>query len=85
MARRKAELESLLRDRVYRHPDVMAVRREAQQALAETFAAYLRRPELLPEAPLSRVPQHGLARTVADYLAGMTDRYALAQARAICG
>jgi dGTPase len=75
LARRKKELESFLRDRVYRHPQVIAVRREAQGRLQTMFEGYARRPELLPVRYRERADQVGIRRAVGDYLAGMTDRY----------
>lgn len=78
-AAKKADLEAFLYDRVYRHPRVMDVRRAAQAKLAEMFAAYERRPDLLPEGFRRRADEVGLRRTIGDYLAGMTDRFALAQ------
>ena len=39
------------------------------------FQGYLRRPELLPEKFLRRSQSVGLARSVGEYLAGMTDRF----------
>jgi dGTPase len=78
-ADQKAELQTFLYDRVYRHPRVMAVRRDAQAKLAEMFTSYECRPEKLPENFRQRAMDVGLERTIGDYLAGMTDRFALAQ------
>ena len=72
----KRELEAFLRDRVYRHPDVLRVRLDAQAMLREMFAGYVARPELLPASFSGRIERVGLRRSVSDYLAGMTDRYA---------
>jgi len=76
LAEQKSELERFLYARVYRHPDVLRLRSEAQRYLREMFAGYQARPELMPLSFRDRVPQAGLKRTVGDYLAGMTDRYA---------
>ena len=73
----KTELESLLAERVYRHPQVLQMRAQVQAQLDEMFHGYVDRPELLPESFRSRAATAGLARTVGDYLAGMTDRFAL--------
>jgi dGTPase len=81
----KAELEDFLFQRVYQHPQVLEVRATAQDALGQLFAHIQAQPELLPSRFASRVPEDGLARTVGDYLAGMTDRFALSQYRAIHG
>jgi dGTPase len=71
----KAELEEFLYERVYRHPQLAAVRREAQSRLRAMFDGYLKRPELLPEKFRARGAEVGPARSVGDYLAGMTDRF----------
>jgi dGTPase len=76
LAGQKHELEAFLRVRVYRHPEVLKHRTQAQAALQTMFDGYLARPELLPERFRARAERAGLARTVGDYLAGMTDRYA---------
>jgi dGTPase len=73
----KTELETFLFERVYRHPEVLRVRHEVQSRLEAMFRGYVRRPDLLPDQFFLRADQHGLERTVADYLAGMTDRFAL--------
>jgi dGTPase len=77
LAELKAELEATLYERVYRHPQVLQMRGKAQARLVEMFGGYLRRPESMPESFLARAADFGLPRTVGDYLAGMTDRFAL--------
>ncbi len=77
LAEQKHELESFLSERVYRHRDVMAHRREAQGRLAAMFERYVSSPELMSERFCRRSQTAGLRRTVADYLAGMTDRFAV--------
>jgi dGTPase len=76
LAAQKLELEQFLAQRVYKHPQLLAVRRAAQEMLARMFAGYLARPELLPASFRARGAHVGWPRTVGDYLAGMTDRYA---------
>jgi dGTPase len=51
------------------------VHRHAAQVVEELFAALTRDPGLLPEDHQAQIPTQGLARTVADYIAGMTDAY----------
>lgn len=77
VAELKSELEAMLHDRVYRHPDVRRMRLAAQAKLAEMYAEFLRRPDQMPAGYQRRIQSAGLERTVGDYLAGMTDRYAL--------
>lgn len=81
LAEQKGELERFLFDRVYKHPQVLEVRGTAQAALGALFAFLVEHPQSLPARFAGRVPQDGLSRAVADYLAGMTDRFALAQHR----
>jgi dGTPase len=75
VAARKEELEAFLYQRVYRHPQLVAVRSRAQQQLRTMFTGYCRRPALLPQKFRDRAEAIGIARAVGDYLAGMTDRY----------
>jgi len=76
LAEQKLELERFLAGRVYRDPQLLRVRDMAQHMLCEMFAGYIARPELLPVGYRNRAAQVGWRRTVGDYLAGMTDRYA---------
>ncbi len=75
LAAEKEQLEACLYDRVYRHPQLMAVRGRAKQQLQAMFTGYCRRPALLPQKFRDRGEAIGIARSVGDYLAGMTDRY----------
>jgi len=76
LTEQKQELESFLRTRVYRHPAVLAHRLKAQASLRAMFDGYLDDSRLLPERFQRRIATAGVRRTVADYLAGMTDRFA---------
>jgi dGTPase len=77
LAQQKMELEQFLHQRVYRHPDLLALREKAQHRLRALFVCYVARQEFLPPAFRQRVAQSGIERTVGDYLAGMTDRFAV--------
>jgi dGTPase len=77
LAEKKIELEQFLFDKVYRHPGVLTKRLAAQQALRETFAVLLANPQLLPSKFRRLAESEGVRRTSGDYLAGMTDRFAL--------
>lgn len=85
VAEQKAELEAFLYQRVYRHPHVLARRTQYQQQVADVFAALVRLPEQMPAGFRSRLAQDGVRRTVGDYIAGMTDRYLIAQHARLCG
>jgi dGTPase len=77
VAQLKKGLELFLHERVYRHHRVMRMAAKGRRFLREMFAEYCRAPEQLAERYARRALQAGgLHRTVCDYLAGMTDRYA---------
>ena len=77
LAAKKRELEAFLFDKVYRHPTVVAEREEAGRALHAMYRGYLQRPDLLPTKFQQLARQESLARSIGDYIGGMTDRYAL--------
>ena len=72
-----------LRQFLYRHlyfnPEVRAVNLRACTLMEELFRAYLKNPKLLGSQTRKRIRHTGLARAVCDYIAGMTDRYAIEQ------
>lgn len=82
MAEEERRLKAFLYEHMYRSAPVRAVAGEAQKVLAGLFAAYRSDPSLLP-------PERGRAigdevsklRAIGDFIAGMTDRYAIAQYR----
>jgi dGTPase len=85
LAERKRELETFLQQRVYRHPDLIRVRTEAQQMLRRMFGLLLDRFELMPEPFRQHATRVGRKRAVAHYLAGMTDGYCEQQYRNLRG
>ena len=75
-------IKSFLKTRMYRHPRVMRVMDEAAGVLRDLFARYSAHPSDLPaewQEGLSGLDEAGRARRIADFIAGMTDRYALAE------
>ena len=75
VAAAKRELERFLFERVYRSERVLAVRLPAQRQLTRLFDWYCDRPGEMPPAFRGRAETFGVRRSVADYIAGMTDRY----------
>ena len=71
-----AELKSFLYANLYYHYRQIRMTRKADRMLAALFTAYCDTPKMLPWAVQTEVELKGLVRTVTDYLAGMTDRYA---------
>ncbi len=75
------QIRDFLFARMYRAPSVVKMRARVTIVVDDLFAAYLRAPEMLPgewRVDIAQAPdQIALARVVADYIAGMTDRFAL--------
>lgn len=79
LAESKSGLERFLFERVYRHPDVLTKRGEAQRLLREMFHALANNPGGLPVKFRRLADRDGVPRATGDYLAGMTDRFAFEQ------
>ncbi len=77
MRRKNNELKLFLRKKLYRHYKVERMRIKAERILHALFASYQQTPSLLPSACQEKFIQHGKERTIGDYIAGMTDRYAM--------
>jgi len=69
-------LKKFLFDNLYRHYRVMRMTTKARRIVREMFTAFLQTPRLLPPENL-RDGEVEQARAIADYIAGMTDRYAI--------
>jgi len=82
MKGRSAELQKFLFAHLYRHPQVMQMMGQAQQAVHELFAAYIAKPGELRAQFAAREDR---PRAVADYIAGMTDRFALREHERLTG
>ena len=78
------ELKAFLYANLYRNPVVLKVREAADQIVRDLFDAYLADPGLMPEGwrgLLAKAEDRVKARHVADFLAGMTDNYAVKEHR----
>ena len=82
MRRGSTELKQFLFRNLYRHPQVTGTTTRARQVVQELFAAYLTRPQEMPAAYAS---QDDLPRAIADYIAGMTDRFAAREHERLTG
>lgn len=79
-----AAIKRFLYAHMYRHPEVMRVRAQADNILRDLFGRFKTQPEAMPEEWQVDLPmgdEARLARRVADYIAGMTDRYAILEHR----
>jgi dGTPase len=75
------EHREFLYKNLYHHPDVDNVNNNAVQRMRHLFRIYLKNPELMSATALKRTEEVGLHRAVADYIAGMTDRFAMMEFR----
>ena len=84
MRLKSQQLKQFLLHRLYRHPQVLETTGRAQQTVRFLFGIYLAKPQEMQTRFLARSqaahgaadPQRAAARVVADYIAGMTDRFA---------
>jgi dGTPase len=79
-----SHLRKFLYERMYHHWRVNRSRSQARRILAEMFALFLAEPDVLPEEWFARVKSRdeaGRAQVICDYIAGMTDRYAIEEHR----
>ena len=81
----KRELEAFLYQRVYRHEDLVAVRKVAQEQLRRLFDELTSHPDKMPRRYAARVETYGVRLAVSDYLAGMTDQHFQQQFAEIVG
>ncbi len=71
------DVKAFLFARMYRHPEVQAVRDKADATLRRLFAAFVADPSLMPPVWAAKAEGVDKARAIADYIAGMTDRFAI--------
>jgi dGTPase len=84
MAASESELKSFLYSHIYRAPQVLRVRSDAEKVVSDLFDVYFADPKTMPEGwreGLEHAEDRIKARHVADFLAGMTDPYALKEHR----
>lgn len=84
MQKNEKELKAFLYGNLYHHPSVLAVRRQAEGIVRDLFDAYFADPRIMPEGwreGLDRCGENVKARHIADFLAGMTDTYAIKEHR----
>jgi dGTPase len=77
MQRRNRELKDFLYSKMYRHYRVVRMQVKAERILSDLFEAYCAEPSTLPEHIQRTIELRGLKRAICDYIAGMTDRYAI--------
>jgi dGTPase len=85
VAGEERQLKAFLYERLYGLPELMPVRDEAERVVADLACAYRGDPELLPEAWQNGSDELHQLRTIGDFIAGMTDRFAIARHEEIVG
>jgi len=75
------ELKDFLYSHMYQHFRVVRMQTKAERIVEDLFAAYVGKPEILPPETQAKARESELYRTVCDYLAGMTDRFAIQEHR----
>jgi dGTPase len=77
MHRRNRELKDFLYSHLYRHWRVVRMAVKAERIVTDLFNAYQAEPTILPPHVQTLISERGLERNICDYIAGMTDRYAI--------
>ncbi len=87
MATAERTLKRFMYTNLYHHPRQLEAASAAQRVVSALFAAYRGDPGLLPEEWRLRLPEGepGVSRHIADFIAGMTDRYAVSRYREVVG
>ena len=87
LAEDERSLKRFMYDQLYYHPEQLATAERARTVIAELYAAYAQEPGLMDESWHARLPemQPERSRHIADFIAGMTDRYAIRCHAAIYG
>lgn len=86
MRSQNRQLKRFLRDNLYSHYRVLRMSSKSSRIILKLFDAFMENPLLLPPEYQEKLkieqrndPENGRARTISDYIAGMTDRYAIAE------
>jgi dGTPase len=82
MREASTQLKRFLFKELYRHPQVNETTARAKQVIAELFTAYVHQPD---EMQVDFAQREDLHRAVADYIAGMTDRFAVREHERLTG
>jgi len=80
MHERQKGLKAFLREHLYRHYQVLRMTHKARRIIGDLFGVFMENPHLLPPQ-YQQMATADHARAVADYIAGMTDRYAIREHR----
>ncbi|MBV1916918.1 MAG: deoxyguanosinetriphosphate triphosphohydrolase [Sphingomonadaceae bacterium] len=87
MQEQERSFKQFMYEKLYYHPNQMETSRRAKLVIAELFSAYSQEPALMNEEWIGDLPgsEPGRSRFIADYIAGMTDRFAISRHAEIYG
>ncbi|MEO1488020.1 MAG: deoxyguanosinetriphosphate triphosphohydrolase [Pseudomonadota bacterium] len=87
METNERKLKAFMYEKLYYHPDQVAAAHKARDVVGRLFAAYSQDASLMPSSWQANLPERDpeRARTIADFIAGMSDRFAIEQCSAIYG
>lgn len=79
LAEKNATMKAFLYDCFYRHPRVIRMTFKARNIITSLFNAYMQEPRMLPRPTQAKLEHAPRSRVICDYVAGMTDRFAMAE------
>jgi dGTPase len=87
LAAQERAFKRFMYEKLYYHPEQVETARRAKAVVAELFSAYSQQPVLMDEEWIDGLPRQEPERSrhIADYIAGMTDRFAIARHADIYG
>jgi dGTPase len=77
MAQSDAAIKGFLYPRMYRHERIARVMQDAEKVVRDLFNHYRAKPADMPDEWAAGADEHARLRSIADFIGGMTDRYAL--------
>ena len=77
MDKKNRELKDFLFENLYQNHRVIRMQVKAERIICDLFSAYQRDPLMLPKHIQSGIDKKGLEQSICDYVAGMTDRFAI--------
>lgn len=84
MRKQVQRLREFLFKNLYNHPQVQQMNLRAQEVICDLFKIYAEQPALLKETTQEKIKKSHLKHVICDYIAGMTDRFALNEHKRLC-
>ncbi|MBU4484349.1 deoxyguanosinetriphosphate triphosphohydrolase [bacterium] len=80
-----SEVKKFLFDNMYHYPQVVKMAKKADKIITDLFNKYIEKPNLMASKFFERYQEDKSKRHICDYIAGMTDRYAIEAHKELCG